>query len=156
VNRIQLTEADRKILQELSRDGRLSNKDLAERVGLPRSTCHGRVRALEEAGAIRGYRADIDPEAAGAGVEAMIFVGVLSHVRNRLPLIAARLRSAPGVQHVFVIGGDHDFVLHVACRSVPALRDFISLHLGSDPDLGPTRTQIIFEHHAGSSPVPAP
>ncbi|MFK0073344.1 Lrp/AsnC family transcriptional regulator [Arthrobacter woluwensis] len=154
MNRIQLSAADRRILAELSRDGRLSNKELAARVGLPRSTCHGRVRALEEAGVIRGYHADIDPEAVGTSVEAMIFVSVHSNVRNRLPVVANRLRSIPGVQRIYLIGGDHDFVLHIACESVPALRDFIKLHLGSDPDLGRTETQIIFEQHAGKSTMP--
>lgn len=154
MNRIQLSPADRRILAELSRDGKLSNKELAARVGLPRSTCHGRVRALEEAGVIRGYHADIDPETVGTSVEAMIFVSVHSTVRSRLPVVAGRLRSIPGVQRIYLIGGDHDFVLHIACESVPALRDFIKLHLGSDPDLGRTETQIIFEQHPGISAVP--
>lgn len=73
MNRIQpeaarLDDTDRRILRELARDGRLSYKELAARTGVPVSTCHGRVRALEEAGVIRGYRADIDPVAAGADV----------------------------------------------------------------------------------------
>ncbi|MFJ3957372.1 Lrp/AsnC family transcriptional regulator [Arthrobacter sp. NPDC090010] len=154
MNRIQLSSTDRRILSELARDGRLSNKDLAAKVDLPRSTCHGRVRALEEAGVIRGYHADIDPEAVGGAVEAMIFVSVHNAVRNRLPGVANRLRAIPGVQRVYLIGGNHDFVLHVACESVPALRDFMKLHLGSDPDLGRTETQIIFEQRAGLSAIP--
>lgn len=151
---IQLTATDRRILDELARDGRLSNKELAARVGLPRSTCHGRVRALEAAGVIRGYHAEIDPVAARASVQALILVGVHDSVRDHLPLVTERMRGIPGVQRVFLIGGEQDLVLHVACESVPALRDFIRTHLGSDPDLGRTQTQLIFEQHPGSAVLP--
>ncbi|MDL9981316.1 Lrp/AsnC family transcriptional regulator [Microbacterium sp. ASV49] len=153
-NGIQLTASDRRILEELTRDGRLSNKELAARVGLPASTCHGRVRALEDAGIIRGYHAEIDPVAAGASVEALILVGVHDAVRDRLPRVTERLRRLPGVQRVFLIGGEQDLVLHVACASVPALRDFIREHLGSDRDLGRTQTQLIFEQHPGAAVIP--
>jgi DNA-binding Lrp family transcriptional regulator len=154
MNPVQLTTADRAILTELSHDGRLSNKELAARVDLPRSTCHGRVRALEASGVIRGYHAEIDPGAVGAQVEALVFVSVHDHVRGRLPAVSARLRRAPGVQRVYLIGGDCDLVVHVACAGVAALRGFIHEHLGSDPDLGRTQTQLIFEQHVGASPLP--
>ena len=153
-NGIRLTPTDRRILDELTRDGRLSNKELAARVGLPRSTCHGRVRALEEAGVIQGYHAEIDPVAAGAGVEALILVAVKDDARDHVPAITARLRDVPGVQRVFLIGGVHDLVIHVACESVSALRDFLRAHLGSDPSLGQTQTQLIFEQHAGDAVLP--
>ncbi|GAB6856747.1 Lrp/AsnC family transcriptional regulator [Microbacterium xylanilyticum] len=154
-NAIRLTPTDRRILDELARDGRLSNKELAARVGLPRSTCHGRVRALEDAGVIRGYHAELDPVAAGAGVEALILVAVKDDARDHVPSITARLRDVPGVQRVFLIGGVHDLVIHVACESVPALRDFLRAHLGSDPALGQTQTQLIFEQHPGAAVIPS-
>ena len=147
MNAIRLTSTDRRILDELSRDGRLSNKELAARVGLPRSTCHGRVRALEEAGVIRGYHAEVDPVAAGAGVEALILVAVREGMRDRVPEITERIRRIPGVQRVYLIGGVHDLVIHVASGSVPALRDFLRTHLGSDPSLGQTQTLQV-AHHA--------
>ncbi|MFJ4165223.1 Lrp/AsnC family transcriptional regulator [Microbacterium sp. NPDC089698] len=152
---IRLTPTDRRILDELTRDGRLSNKELAARVGLPRSTCHGRVRALEEAGVIRGYHAELDPVAAGAGVEALIMVAVKEDARDQVPAITARLRTIPGVQRVYLIGGVHDLVIHVACESVPGLRDFLRTHLGSVPALGQTQTQIIFEQHPGVAVIPS-
>ncbi|GAA4478544.1 Lrp/AsnC family transcriptional regulator [Microbacterium panaciterrae] len=154
-NGIRLTPTDRRILDELARDGRLSNKELAARVELPRSTCHGRVRALEDAGVIRGYHAELDPVAAGAAVEALIMVAVKDDARDLVPGITARLRGTPGVQRVYLIGGVHDLVIHVACESVPALRDFLRTHLGSDPALGQTQTQLIFEQHGGAAVIPA-
>lgn len=152
-DRIRLTSTDRRILDELSRDGRLSNKELAARVGLARSTCHDRLRALEEAGVIRGYHAELDPIAAGAGVEALIMVAVKEDARDQVPAIAARLRALPGVQRVYLIGGVHDLVIHVACDSVPGLRDFLRTHLGAMPALGQTQTQLIFEQHRGASAI---
>ncbi|MGN8027586.1 Lrp/AsnC family transcriptional regulator [Microbacterium sp. 22242] len=152
---IRLTPTDRRILAELAGDGRLSNKELAARVGLPRSTCHGRVRALEEAGVIRGYHAELDPVAAGAGVEALIMVAVKDDARDQVPAITAHLRAIPGVQRVYLIGGVHDLVIHVACESVPGLRDFLRTHLGAVPALGQTQTQLIFEQHPGAAVIPA-
>lgn len=153
MNGFRLTEVDRSILRELARDGRLPYKELAARVGLPVSTCHGRVRALEEAGAIRGYRADIDPAAAGLGIEALVSLTVNGRQRAEVPAIAEKLREIPGVQRVFLIGGDRDIVAHVACESVPALRDLISSYLGRNPAFEQTRTSLVFEQLPGNAPA---
>lgn len=153
MNDFHLSEVDRRILRELALDGRIPYKELAARVGIPVSTCHGRVRALEQAGVIRGYRADIDPGAAGLGVEALISVSVNASHRGDVPGIAAQLSTVPGVQRVFLIGGDRDIVVHVACASVPALRDLLATHLGIHPGLGQTRTSLVFEQLRGRSPA---
>lgn len=153
MNSFRLTESDRRILHELASDGQLPYKELAARVGLPISTCHGRVRALEGAGVIRGYRADIDPVVAGLGVAALISVTISSSRRGEVPAIAESLRSIPGVQRVFLIGGDRDLVLQVACASVADLRELISTHLGKNPALGQTHTNIVFEELPGTRPA---
>lgn len=153
MNNFRLSESDRRIVRELSRDGRLPYKELAARTGLPVSTCHGRVRALEDAGVIRGYRADIDPVAAGADVQALISVTAKGTHRDQVPELTQRFRLVPGVQSVFLLGGDRDLVVHVACESVGALRELIQVHLGSDPALDQTRTQIVFEHSRGVDPL---
>lgn len=148
-----MTDADRRILRELSQDGRLSNKELAVRVGLAPSTCHGRVRMLEDAGVIRGYRAVVDAQAAGAAISALISVAVLNHARSQVTEIVPLLRGVPGVQQVFLLGGDRDIVVHVAMADVPSLREFIRVHIGSHPDLGQSQTQLIFEHAIGGAPA---
>lgn len=153
MNDFQLTETDRRILRELTADARLPYKELAARVGLPISTCHGRVRALEEAGVIRGYRAEIDPAAAGLGIEALISVSVGSGHRSEVPAIAEKLRTIPGVQRVFLVGGEHDIVLDVACASVPQLRSLISTYLGRNPALEQTQTKLVFEQLPGAMPA---
>lgn len=150
---VVLTESDRSILRALAADGRLSNKELADRVGLAPSTCHGRVRALEEAGVIRGYRAEVDPVAAGAAISALISVAVLDHARSQVTELVPMLRAIPGVQQVFLLGGDRDIVLHVSTADVASLRELIRVHIGSHPDLGQSQTQLIFEHAAGQAPA---
>ncbi|WP_146077922.1 Lrp/AsnC family transcriptional regulator [Pseudoclavibacter sp. AY1F1] len=148
-----MSKSDRLILTELSKDGKLTNRELASRVGLARSTCHGRVRALEAAGVIRGYHAEIDSVSTGTSVEALVSVGMLATVRSQVTQVMPRLRAIPGVQRVYLVGGDYDFLLHVACASVPALRDLIRIHLTADGSFGSTRTQIVFERMEGGAPL---
>lgn len=152
---LQLSEIDRHIVAALAQFGRIPYKDLATEVGIPTSTCHGRVRALEERGVIRGYRADISPEAIGQGVSALIMLRVHNNQRDRVPGLTEELRKVPGVQQVFLIGGDKDLVVHVSCESVQALRTLIADHIGSNPALAQTQTQIVFEHSQGLNPLSA-
>lgn len=149
----QLTATDRQILEQLSKDGRIPLTEVAHRLGIPTSTCHSRVRALEANGVIRGYSIELDPAAAGLNVHAMIQLPVLTRYRKQIPDIAQALRRIPGVQRVFLIGGDRDLILHVACRSVPELRNLIAEHIGSHPALARSETQLVFEHHSGLNPL---
>lgn len=153
MNQIQLTDLDRRLIAELAQNCRIGYRELGEKLGIPASTCHGRVRAFEEAGVIRGYHADVDPEAAGLSVQALIQVRVHSHRRDRLTEIFQELRELPGVQQIYIIGGDRDFVMHIACPSVSGLRDFVSNHLSSRPELAQTQTQLVFEHALGHAPT---
>ena len=153
MNTIQLTDVDHLILQELARDGRLPYKILAERVGVPTSTCHARVKALEERGVIRGYRADIDPTAAGKHMNALILISIHGERRDAVPLVTEELRRIPGVQQVFLIGGEKDLIVHVSTSSIQDLRNLISQYLGPNENLTQTQTQIIFEHFPGLSPI---
>lgn len=153
MNDIQLSEIDRAILTVLANEGQLPYKELAQRVDIPVSTCHNRVRSLLERGIIRGFRVDINPEALGRQVAALILVRVLSNQRHRVPEIAETLRHVPGVQQLFLIGGERDIVVHVACESVPALRSLIAKHFGANSSLAQTETQIVFEHFLGSAPL---
>ena len=153
MNPLPLSDLDVRIIGELARDGRLANNELAKRLGIPASTCHGRVRALEDAGVITGYRATIDLERADRGVQALISLRMHGHLRDQVNSASAGLRDIPGVQSVFLLGGDRDLVIHVACASVASLRAFIAEHLGSNPAFAQTNTQLIFEHARGQSPL---
>lgn len=137
---------DRRILAELVADARLPNNALAERVGIAPSTCLGRVRALRENGVIRGYHADVDPAALGRPLQAMISVRLQSGARGHLSGFTQKMAALPEVLNVFFLGGADDFLVHIAATSSENLRDFVVVHLSSDPDVALTETNLIFEH----------
>lgn len=145
-NAHRLAPIDLRILDELRVNARLPNKDLAARVGIAPSTCHGRVRALERSGVIIGYRAVVDLAACGIPVRALVFARVGSAARPRMLAIAQGLRDADEVVEVFVVGGEEDLLIHVVCATTMRLRDFVNDRLGNDPDIASTRTSIVFDH----------
>jgi DNA-binding Lrp family transcriptional regulator len=141
-----LDDTDRAIMRALSDDARLSNKELAARVGVAQSTCLARVRSLRDSGVIRGYHADIDPAALGRPIQAMIAVRLQSHARGHIPDFMAKIATLPEVLNVFFLGGADDFHVHIAAASTDNLRDFVVVNLSGDPDVALTETNLIFDH----------
>ncbi len=143
---VRLDGTDRAILQVLADDARISNKELADRVGIAQSTCLARVRALRESGVIRGFHADIDPRALGHDLQAMIAIRLQPHARGSLIDHVAGLSRRPEVLDLYFVAGANDFLLHVATSSTDALRAFVADHLNRDPAIAGTETNLIFEH----------
>lgn len=141
----RLDAIDERILWLLSADARIPNNRLAAEVGIAPSTCLGRVRALEEAGIIRGYSADIDISRLGFAIEAVVSVRVHAAARHELRAFAKRLLSVPVVRDVSFIAGEKDFLVHIACSSTEQLRDFVADELSGDPSVAATQTNIVFE-----------
>jgi DNA-binding Lrp family transcriptional regulator len=144
---------DRRILTALHADARMPNNALAEAVGIAPSTCHGRVRRLQELGVIRGFHADIDPAAIGLSLQAMIAVTLQSGARGRIRDFIAGIRKLPQVMDVYFLAGADDFILHVAARDTDDLRAFVVENLNADTDVAGTQTSLIFEHLRGASPL---
>ena len=141
------------IVTALHADARMPNSALAELVGIAASTCHGRVRRLQELGVIRGFHADIDPAAIGLGLQAMISVSLQSGARARIRDFIAHMRRLPQVMDVYFLAGADDFILHVAARDTAHLRAFVVENLNADADVAGTQTSLIFEHLRGASPL---
>jgi DNA-binding Lrp family transcriptional regulator len=141
-----LDRTDQRILRALADDARMPNNALAALVGVAPSTCLGRVRALRERGAIRGYHADIDPAVLGRPLQAMIAVRLQSHARGHIPGFMAKIAQLPEVINVFFLGGANDFLVHIAATSTENLRDFVVVNLSGNPDVALTETNLIFEH----------
>lgn len=141
-----LDDVDRRIISALVDDARMPNNALAAAVGIAPSTCLGRVRALRERGAIRGYHADVDPAVLGRPLQAMIAVRLQSHARGHIPGFMARIAELPEVINVFFLGGADDFLVHIAATSTENLRDFVVVNLSGNPDVALTETNLIFEH----------
>ncbi|TNI64134.1 AsnC family transcriptional regulator [Aeromonas media] len=113
---------DRRILAELQSDGRLSVTELAERIGLSVSPCHRRVRALEEAGVIRGYRAQLDPGNLGLNFSAIVFVTLREGDRQAVATFEQALVAIPQVIQAQRLFGDPDYLLNVITRDLPAFQ----------------------------------
>jgi DNA-binding Lrp family transcriptional regulator len=153
VRPVEIDDIDRRILTALHADARMSNNALAELVGIAPSTCHGRVRRLQELGVIRGFYADIDPAAIGLTLQAMISVSLQSNARGKIRNFIAHIRSRPQVMDVYFLAGADDFILHVAARDTDDLRSFVVENLNADADVAGTQTSLIFEHLRGASPL---
>src|SRR5690554_6519373 len=102
---IQIDRYDRAILEVLQREGRISNQDLAERIGLSPSPCLRRVRALEESGLITGYRAVLDPKALGLTLMALIHISMDKHTPERFANFEARIDEIPNIVECLLITG---------------------------------------------------
>ncbi|HEV8023825.1 MAG TPA: Lrp/AsnC family transcriptional regulator [Candidatus Nanopelagicales bacterium] len=148
-----LDDVDKKIVDALVRDGRQPNNALAARVGIAASTCLARTRSLIDRGIIRGFRADIDYSAAGADLQAVIFVRVRPAARPGLMAMTERLANEPGVLNVFFIAGAYDFLIHIVASNTEGLRTFVAGNLSTDTDIESTQTSVVFEHLAGQAPL---
>jgi DNA-binding Lrp family transcriptional regulator len=153
VRPVEVDDIDRRILTALHADARISNSALAELVGIAPSTCHGRVRRLQEVGVIRGFYADINPDAIGLTLQAMISVTLQSNARGKIRNFIQHIRSRPQVMDVYFLAGADDFILHVAARDTDDLRSFVVENLNADADVAGTQTSLIFEHLRGASPL---
>lgn len=143
---VRLDEVDRAILRALVDDARISNKDLAEQVGIAQSTCLARVRMLRGTGVIRGYHADIDPQALGHDLQAMVAIRLQPHARGTMGEVTAWLSRRPEVLEVYFVAGANDFLVHVATGSTDELRRFVGDQLNRNPAIAATETNLIFEH----------
>ena len=149
----ELDDIDRRILATLHVDARISNSALAEAVGIAPSTCHGRVRRLQDIGVIRGFYTDIDPAAIGLPLQAMISVTLQSNARGKIRNFIAQMRRKPQVMDVYFLAGADDFIIHVAARDTDDLRSFVVENLNADADVAGTQTSLIFEHLRGAAPL---
>ncbi|KDE97903.1 AsnC family transcriptional regulator [Mycolicibacterium aromaticivorans JS19b1 = JCM 16368] len=151
--RSELDGVDRRILATLHADARISNSALADAVGIAPSTCHGRVRRLQDIGVIRGFYTDIDPAAIGLSLQAMISVSLQSNARGKILSFIEHIRRKPQVMDVYFLAGADDFIIHVAARDTDDLRSFVVENLNSDSDVAGTQTSLIFEHLRGAAPL---
>jgi DNA-binding Lrp family transcriptional regulator len=153
LNKVQhpeLDATDLEILRILGANGRISNADLAEKVGIAASTCLNRVRTLVESKVIKGFSADIDPAALGLELEALISVTLRAGARATLGDFMDQIRAHPQVIQVFFLGGTEDFIVHVAVRNSDEVREFVLAQLSNNPAVANTRTNLVFDHfHKG-------
>ncbi|MGD9606732.1 MAG: Lrp/AsnC family transcriptional regulator [Leucobacter sp.] len=142
-----LDEVDRLIIEELQLNGRMTNAELAERVGIAASTCVARVRSLVSREIITGFTATVDPAVMGMTLQVLVSVSIRSGARQRIAEFSEELRELPEVMQLFFLGGVEDFIIHLAARDSDHVRDFVMEHLSAHPAVSSTRTSIVFSHH---------
>ncbi|MTD27553.1 Lrp/AsnC family transcriptional regulator [Erwinia sorbitola] len=128
-----MDKIDRKILAELQIDGRLSVTDLSERIGLSLSPCHRRVRALEQSGVIRHYRAHLDPAMLGFNFSAIVFVTLREGDRQAVAAFEAAVVEIPQIVQAQRLFGDPDYLLNVLTQDLTAFQKLYDEQLSGMP-----------------------
>lgn len=139
----KLDEIDRKILAELQADGRMTNVELARRVGISAPPCLRRVRTLEELGLIRGYHAEVDPRALGFEVQVFAMVGLVSQAESDLSAFEELCRSWPLVRECHMLNGEVDFVLKCVAPDLRSFQTFLTEHLTSAENVASVKTSLV-------------
>jgi DNA-binding Lrp family transcriptional regulator len=146
---MNIDRIDCEILTILQKDARLSNKELAAAVGLAPSSCLARVQRLRAEGVLRGAHAEVDPQALGVGLQALIAVQLRQHSRAQVKAFWKHALGLPEVLSVFHVAGTHDFQVHVAVRDAHHLRDLALDAFTTRPEVAHIQTSLIFEWAKG-------
>jgi DNA-binding Lrp family transcriptional regulator len=146
-----LDRTDRRIVELLQNDGRLSNKALAAAVGIAPSTCSERVQRLRDHGVFRGFHADVDPAAVGVGLQALVVVRLRQHAEELVRRFWEHTEAMPEVISVYHLSGGNDFLCHVMVSDSDHLRRVAVSGFTSLPEVSHIETSLIFEHRAKRS-----
>ena len=146
---------DRKILAELQSEGRLTVTELAQRVSLSVAPCHRRLRDLERSGAIRGYRAIIDPETIGLGFEVLVQVTMDREDASTIAEFERALAAIAEVRHAERLFGDPDYLIRVATASLAAYQALRDEQLGTLPGVQRLSSTIVMKRVVEDRPYPA-
>lgn len=133
---------DLQILRELQENGRMTNVDLAERVGLTAPPCLRRVRALEEAGVIRSYHADLDAAKLGYGITVFAMVSLRSQAEADLRQFEDYVGTLAEVRECYMLNGEIDFILKVVARDLQSFQSFLTTHLTAAPNVSSVKTSL--------------
>ncbi|UQX88763.1 Lrp/AsnC family transcriptional regulator [Jatrophihabitans telluris] len=140
-----MDETDRRIVDALRADGRLSMRALAERLHISRANAYARAERLHQAGVITGYSATINPRRYGYGLSAYVYLRISQHSWQEM---RRRVMEIPEVEHGSLVSGEFDIVLLVRTRDTATLRDLVLSRLQAMPDVLGTQTVLIFDELA--------
>jgi len=140
--RVKFDDIDRRILKMLQDDGRVTNVKLAASVGISAPPCLRRVRALETAGYIRGYHADLNAEELGFGVTVFAQVGLDSQAETDLAAFEDRVANWPMVRECAMLAGEADFLLKVVAKDWDAYQSFLTQELTAAPNVAHVKSAL--------------
>lgn len=141
-----LDRIDYEILSLLRNNARISNKEIAGKVGLAASSCLVRIRLLQKAGVIEGFHAEIHPVSLGVGIQAMIAVRLLRHFKPDVEAFRSHALGLPEVVRLYHVAGPIDFLVHVWARNSDHLRDLAMTAFTARKEVAHIETELIFEH----------
>jgi DNA-binding Lrp family transcriptional regulator len=139
----RLDPIDRKILAELQADGRMTNVELARRVGISAPPCLRRVRTLEEAGLVKGYHAEVDSRELGFEVQVFAMVGLQSQAEADLRAFEDRCRSWPLVRECHMLNGEVDFMLKCVAPDLSSFQSFLTGELLTTANVASVKTSLV-------------
>ncbi|GGO90335.1 Lrp/AsnC family transcriptional regulator [Stakelama pacifica] len=137
-----LDQIDRQLLKLLQDDGRMTNVDLAERVGLTAPPCLRRVRALEDEGAIRGYHAELDPIALGYTITVFAMVSLRSQAESDLEAFEAHVATIPEIRECHMLNGEIDFILKIVATDLKSFQQLLTTKLTSASNVSSVKTSL--------------
>lgn len=139
---IKLDDIDLKILQVLQEEGRISNVKLADNVGITPPPCLRRVKALEHAGFIKGYHAELNGEALGFDLMVFAMVGLHSQAERDLKAFEDLVGTWPMVREAYMLNGEIDFILKIVARDLNHFQTFLTSHLTPAPNVANVKTSL--------------
>ncbi|MCX8087324.1 MAG: Lrp/AsnC family transcriptional regulator [Rhodocyclaceae bacterium] len=152
---MKLDRYDRQILAILQEEGRISNQELAERVGLSPSPCLRRVRALEEAGLIAGYRALLDAKKLGLSLTALIHISMDRHTPERFERFESEIRAIPEVLECLLITGQEaDYQLKVVVRDMDAYQELLLSRITRIPGVTGVHSSFVLRRVVDKTALP--
>ena len=137
-----LDRIDRRLLCELQNEGRITNVELAQRVGLTAPPCLRRVRALEDDGVIRGYHADLDASKLGYAITVFALVSLRSQAEDALRQFEEHMRGLPEVRECHMLNGEIDFILKIVSRDLQSFQEFLTSKLTPAPNVASVKTSL--------------
>jgi len=149
-----LDSIDRRLLAELQAEGRVTNVDLARRVGLTAPPCLRRVRALEEAGVIRGYHADLDASSLGFTITVFAMVSLKSQAEEDLRAFENHIKGLPEVRECHMLNGEIDFILKIVSKDLQSFQEFLTSKLTPAPNVASVKTSLTIRTAKNEPGVP--
>ena len=137
-----LDAIDRHLLTELQAEGRVTNVDLARRVGLTAPPCLRRVRSLEERGVIRGYHADLDASKLGFAITVFAMVSLRSQAEEDLRAFENHIKTLPDVRECHMLNGEIDFILKIVSRDLQSFQELLTSKLTPAPNVASVKTSL--------------
>lgn len=149
-----LDPIDRQILRELQNDGRMTNVELAGRVGLTAPPCLRRVRTLEDEGTIRGYHAELDAERLGYGITVFAMVSLKTQAETDLKAFEAHVATLDPVRECHMLNGEIDFMLKIVAHDLQQFQAFLTTHITPAPNVAGVKTSLTIRTAKSLSGVP--